>query len=56
MTGPTRILVVDDEPQIYRFLRPGLTASGFDVIAANTADEALKAAATQAPALVARRA
>jgi two-component system, OmpR family, KDP operon response regulator KdpE len=52
MTGPTRILVVDDEPQIHRFLRPGLTASGFEVIAADTAAMALKAAATQAPALV----
>jgi two-component system KDP operon response regulator KdpE len=44
--------VVDDEPQIHRFLRPGLTASGFDVIAADTAASALKAAATQAPNLV----
>lgn len=52
MTGLTRILVVDDEPQIHRFLRPGLTASGFDVIAAETAASAIKLAATQAPALV----
>lgn len=47
-----RILVVDDEPQIHRFLRPGLTASGFEVIMAETAADAIKAAATQAPALI----
>lgn len=52
MTGQTRILVVDDEPQIHRFLRPSLTASGFEVITAETAAGAIKAAATQAPALV----
>lgn len=52
MTEQTRILVVDDEPQIHRFLRPGLIASGFDVITADTAAAAIKAAATQAPHLV----
>jgi two-component system, OmpR family, KDP operon response regulator KdpE len=52
MTQLTRILVVDDEPQIQRFLRPSLIASGFDVISAETAAAAIKAAATQAPALV----
>lgn len=52
MTGQTRILVVDDEPQIHRFLRPSLTASGFEVFAAETAAAAIKLAATQAPALV----
>ncbi|MEQ1696674.1 MAG: response regulator [Hyphomicrobiaceae bacterium] len=51
MTG-LRILVVDDEPQIHRFLRPSLIASGFEVIAVETAAEAIKAAATQAPALI----
>lgn len=48
MTGP-RILVVDDEPQILRFLKPSLTAAGYDVIAATTGKDALKAAATQSP-------
>lgn len=52
MTGLTRILVVDDEPQIHRFLRPGLTASGYDVITADTAATAIKAAATQVPSVV----
>ncbi|MBB4953630.1 two-component system KDP operon response regulator KdpE [Agrobacterium vitis] len=44
-----RILVVDDEPQIQRFLRPALTAAGYHVIEAATGAEALKAAATAAP-------
>ena len=30
MTG-LRILVVDDEPQIIRFLKPALGAAGYDV-------------------------
>lgn len=47
-----RILVVDDEPQIQRFLRPALTAAGYDVIEATTGSEALKAVATLAPDLV----
>ncbi len=48
MSG-ARILVVDDEPQILRFLRPSLTAAGYDVITANTGSEALKLAASKAP-------
>lgn len=47
-----RILVVDDEPQIQRFLKPSLTAAGYHVLAAQDGAEALKAAATQAPDLV----
>jgi two-component system KDP operon response regulator KdpE len=47
-----RILVVDDEPQIQRFLRPALTAAGYEVIEAGTGAEALKAAATAAPDIV----
>ncbi|OJF97630.1 response regulator [Pararhizobium antarcticum] len=48
----SRILVVDDEPQIQRFLRPSLTAAGYDVIEAMNGAQALKAVATQAPDLV----
>ena len=44
-----RLLVVDDEPQILRFLRPGLSAGDFEVITAATGAEAVKAAATMAP-------
>ncbi|MEI3850521.1 MULTISPECIES: response regulator [unclassified Ensifer] len=47
-----RILVVDDEPQIQRFLRPALSAAGYEVLEAMTGAEALKAAATTAPDLV----
>lgn len=47
-----RILVVDDEPQIQRFLKPALLAAGFDVETAATAAEAKRLAATRAPDLV----
>lgn len=47
-----RILVVDDEPQIQRFLKPALSAAGYDVLEAMTGAEALKAAATSAPDVV----
>ncbi|WP_165223913.1 response regulator [Affinirhizobium pseudoryzae] len=48
----SRILVVDDEPQIQRFLKPALMAAGYDVIEAGTGAEALRAVATRAPDLV----
>lgn len=44
-----RILVVDDEPQIIRFLRPALDAAGYDLLEATTGAEALRKAATLAP-------
>lgn len=44
-----RILVVDDEPQIHRFLKPSLTAAGYDVVSADNGTDAVKFAATQAP-------
>lgn len=47
-----RILVVDDEPQIQRFLKPALIASDYDVIVAGTAREAKHLAVTRAPDLV----
>jgi two-component system KDP operon response regulator KdpE len=47
-----RILIVDDEPQILRFLRPSLTAAGYDVLVAATGKEALKAAATLSPDVI----
>ena len=48
----TRILVVDDEPQIQRFLKPALTAAGYEVFSAATASEAERLIATSAPDLV----
>lgn len=52
MTAAIRILVVDDEPQIQRFLKLGLEAGGFAVSSAATAAEAIKAIASSAPDLV----
>ncbi|MEU1602206.1 response regulator [Micromonospora matsumotoense] len=48
----TRILVVDDEPQILRALRINLRARGYDVEVAGTGPAALKAAAGHPPDLV----
>jgi two-component system KDP operon response regulator KdpE len=47
-----RILVVDDEPQILRFLRPALTAADYEVIEAETGAQAIQKVATAAPDLV----
>ncbi len=47
-----RILVVDDEPQILRFLKPSLTAAGYEVLTAETAAEALKLAALKSPDVI----
>jgi two-component system KDP operon response regulator KdpE len=47
-----RVLVVDDEPQIIRFLKPALAAAGYEAIVAGTAAEAMKLAVTQAPDVV----
>ncbi|MGJ0507573.1 MAG: response regulator [Methylocystis sp.] len=44
-----RILVVDDEPQIHRVLRPALNACGYDVLEALTGRQALKMIAASAP-------
>lgn len=43
MNGAVNVLVVDDEPQIQRFLRPSLAASGYHVVSAASASEALAA-------------
>jgi two-component system KDP operon response regulator KdpE len=44
-----RILVVDDEPQMHRFLRPALEAAGYGVERADTAAEGLRLAASRSP-------
>lgn len=44
-----RILVIDDEPQIHRFLGPALEANGFEMIAASTGAEGLAALAMRPP-------
>jgi two-component system, OmpR family, KDP operon response regulator KdpE len=47
-----RILVVDDERAIRRYLRAALTAQGYSIIEAGTGDEALRAAALEHPDVV----
>lgn len=47
-----RILVVDDEPQIQRFLKPALTAAGYTPVEALTAAEAERLVVTAAPDLM----
>ncbi len=51
MSG-ARVLVVDDEPQILRVLRPALTASGYWVVGVATAAEAFAALRDGMPDLV----
>lgn len=48
----TRVVVVDDEPQIRRALRTSLRAHGYEVEAVGTGEEALVAAAETAPDIV----
>lgn len=48
MSGP-RVLVIDDEPQIHRFLLPALEAAGFTPERADTGAAGLRAMAQRAP-------
>lgn len=50
--GQPRVLVIDDEPQIHRFLHPALEAAGFAVLRADSAAQGLRHAAERRPALV----
>jgi two-component system KDP operon response regulator KdpE len=47
-----RVLVIDDEAQIHRFLRPALEAVGYEVERADTAAEGLRLAASRSPDVV----
>ncbi|HQT73264.1 MAG TPA: response regulator, partial [Acidiphilium sp.] len=47
-----RVLVVDDEPQIHRFLKPALEAAGYVVLRADRGVEALRLAATLVPDVI----
>lgn len=44
-----RILVIDDEPQIHRFLEPALTAAGYDYARAGDGGSGLREIARKAP-------
>ncbi|BBY34574.1 DNA-binding response regulator [Mycolicibacter minnesotensis] len=48
----TRVLVVDDEPQILRALKINLSVRGYEVVTASTGAGALRAAAEQRPDVV----
>jgi two-component system KDP operon response regulator KdpE len=52
MTGRQRILIVDDEPQIQRFLGHALNAAGYDILLADTGKSALSSIAAQQPDLM----
>ncbi len=44
-----RILVIDDEPQMHRFLGPALTAAGFEPLRADDGSQGLKLIAQASP-------
>jgi two-component system KDP operon response regulator KdpE len=52
MNSAPRILVIDDEAQIRRFLDIGLRAQGYEVLLAASAAEGLAMAATQSPDVI----
>jgi two-component system KDP operon response regulator KdpE len=52
MTGTTRVLVVDDEVAILRFLKPALEANDYEMVSAGTVAEALRRIAADAPDIV----
>jgi two-component system KDP operon response regulator KdpE len=47
-----RILVIDDEPQIHRFLGPALDAAGYEPVRADTGAAGLREIARKAPDVV----
>ncbi len=52
MSGNARVLVVDDEPAILRFLKPALEANDYEVTSAGTLAEAMKRIANEPPDVV----
>jgi DNA-binding response OmpR family regulator len=50
--APARVLIVDDDPDIRALITYRLTASGYDVIAADDGEAGLAAAREHAPDLV----
>ena len=44
-----QILVIDDEPQIHRFLSPALDAAGYDAKRADSGQEGLRGIALWSP-------
>jgi two-component system, OmpR family, KDP operon response regulator KdpE len=52
MSGRTKILVVDDEPQITRVLRTSLSSNGYEVNVANNGESALRTMEVWNPDLI----
>jgi len=52
MADGAKILVIDDEPQIRRYLRVSLEAHGFGIIEASNGQEGLRLAALEKPDLI----
>jgi two-component system, OmpR family, KDP operon response regulator KdpE len=50
--GPSRVLVIDDEPQIRRFLRIALQAQGYTLVEASGVAEGLARCADSAPDVI----
>lgn len=48
-TAKPRILVIDDEPQIHRFIGPALEAAGYTPLRAETGEAGLRELATASP-------
>lgn len=52
MTAKTRVLVIDDEPAILRFLKPALEANAYAMTSAGTVAEAIRRIADEKPDIV----
>lgn len=52
MTNKVRVLVIDDEVAILRFLKPALNANNYEVRTASGVAESLKSIAADAPSIV----
>ena len=52
MSAKTRVLVVDDEAAILRFLKPALEANDYEMTSAGTVAEAIKRIAAETPDIV----
>ena len=52
MTAKTRVLIVDDEAAILKFLRPALEANSYEIDVAGTVAEATRRIAANVPDIV----
>jgi CheY-like chemotaxis protein len=52
MTAPQTILAVDDDPDVQAFIKATLTAAGYDVATAASAEDGLRMVKADRPALI----